>query len=304
MVPAFPGSQRPLARTSRRFPATAGTARNGSPAGRLDHPGYAHRPSVSDNAFTNVMARWNLRAAAAAAERAGEAGSESRGWRQVAESIVGAATAPRPLPHHRPAAGAPPPPGHHAASPPNPARRRPPSRPPPGLLAARRCTRKRARRRGQVRCRPAHAGSCGNRVTCRDRIPRVPPAGSAVLRPGNHRRPAPVSVHVPSLRVHAQHPERGSQRLGSVSRCRAEVFLQTAQEPLVARPAAGGVLAGRRLRPWHASAAGTIFETRGYPCQRCPLTTPAFPRPTAPPGPMVTSGRLPAVTARRGGRPP
>ena len=38
----------------------------------------------------------------------------------------------------------------------------------------------------------------------------------------------------------------GSQRLGSVSHCRAEVFLQTVQEPLVARPAASGVLADRR----------------------------------------------------------
>ena len=47
-----------------------------------------YHESVSDNAFTNVMARWNLRAAAGAAERAGQAGSESREWRQVAEALV------------------------------------------------------------------------------------------------------------------------------------------------------------------------------------------------------------------------
>ncbi len=76
----------------------AETARYWASRCRRDPGGAAHidgvigpdeyHESVSDNAFTNVMARWNLRAAAGAAERAGEAGSESRGWRQVAESIV------------------------------------------------------------------------------------------------------------------------------------------------------------------------------------------------------------------------
>ena len=113
-----------------------------------------------------------------------------------------------------------------------------------------------ARRRGQVRCRPAHAGSCGDRVTCRDRIPRVPPAGppccGRASTAARHRSASmfPVCAFTRSTR------NEGSQRLGSVSHCRAEVFLQTAQEPLVARPAAGGVLADRRLRPWHASAVG------------------------------------------------
>ena len=76
----------------------AETARYWASRCRRDPGGAAHidgvigpdeyHESVSDNAFTNVMARWNLRAAAGAAERAGEAGSESRGWRQVADSIV------------------------------------------------------------------------------------------------------------------------------------------------------------------------------------------------------------------------
>jgi Glycosyl hydrolase family 65 central catalytic domain/Glycosyl hydrolase family 65, C-terminal domain len=76
----------------------AETARYWASRCRRDPSGAAHidgvigpdeyHESVSDNAFTNVMARWNLRAAAGAAERAGEAGSESREWRQVAESIV------------------------------------------------------------------------------------------------------------------------------------------------------------------------------------------------------------------------
>jgi len=43
---------------------------------------------VNDNAYTNVMARWNLRAAADAADRAGLANAESRRWRDLAERIV------------------------------------------------------------------------------------------------------------------------------------------------------------------------------------------------------------------------
>lgn len=43
---------------------------------------------MNDNAYTNVMARWNLRAAADAADRAGLAPRESAKWREVAERIV------------------------------------------------------------------------------------------------------------------------------------------------------------------------------------------------------------------------
>lgn len=43
---------------------------------------------VNDNAYTNVMARWNLRAAAAAADRSGLAPGEGRQWRELAERIV------------------------------------------------------------------------------------------------------------------------------------------------------------------------------------------------------------------------
>ena len=44
---------------------------------------------VDDNAFTNVMARWNLRRAADLAERAGgAAAAEVRGWRRLADALV------------------------------------------------------------------------------------------------------------------------------------------------------------------------------------------------------------------------
>ena len=43
---------------------------------------------VDDNAYTNVMARWNLRAAADAADRAGLTDGQSRRWRELAERIV------------------------------------------------------------------------------------------------------------------------------------------------------------------------------------------------------------------------
>jgi len=65
---------------------------------RLDDAGDAHidgvigpdeyHERVNDNAYTNVMARWNLRAAADAADRAGLANAESRRWRDLAERIV------------------------------------------------------------------------------------------------------------------------------------------------------------------------------------------------------------------------
>ena len=44
---------------------------------------------VDDNAFTNVMARWNLRRAAALAERAGGAAAgELQAWRRLADALV------------------------------------------------------------------------------------------------------------------------------------------------------------------------------------------------------------------------
>jgi len=43
---------------------------------------------VDDNAYTNVMARWNLRAAADAADSAGLAREESVRWRELAGRIV------------------------------------------------------------------------------------------------------------------------------------------------------------------------------------------------------------------------
>jgi trehalose/maltose hydrolase-like predicted phosphorylase len=53
-------------------------------------PDEYHEP-VDDNAYTNVLARWNLRAAAESAERFGDAGVESRerrGWLDLADALV------------------------------------------------------------------------------------------------------------------------------------------------------------------------------------------------------------------------
>lgn len=47
-----------------------------------------YHDSVDDNAYTNVMARWNLRAAAAVAGHSGSAASESRQWLKLAAQIV------------------------------------------------------------------------------------------------------------------------------------------------------------------------------------------------------------------------
>ena len=100
---------------------------------------------------------------------------------------------------------------------------------------------------------PGPAGTASHAVTAylACRRPGPPCCGRAATA-ARHRSASmfPVCAFTRSTR------NEGSQRLGSVSHCRAEVFLQTAQEPLVARPAAGGVLADRRLRPWHASAVG------------------------------------------------
>jgi trehalose/maltose hydrolase-like predicted phosphorylase len=47
-----------------------------------------YHDSVDDNAFTNVMARWNLRAAAEAATSCGLATAETRAWLALADSLV------------------------------------------------------------------------------------------------------------------------------------------------------------------------------------------------------------------------
>ena len=47
-----------------------------------------YHEDVDDDAFTNIMARWNLRAAAEVAERAGVVADEAQGWRTLADRIV------------------------------------------------------------------------------------------------------------------------------------------------------------------------------------------------------------------------
>ncbi|HEX2374628.1 MAG TPA: beta-phosphoglucomutase family hydrolase [Actinomycetota bacterium] len=75
------------------------TARYWASRARWDEDGLAHidkvigpdeyHVEVDDNAFTNVMARWNLRRAAALAERAGGAASEEiAAWRRLAGALV------------------------------------------------------------------------------------------------------------------------------------------------------------------------------------------------------------------------
>ena len=74
------------------------TARYWASRCRLDDAGDGHidgvigpdeyHERVNDNAYTNVMARWNLRAAADTADRAGLANAESRRWRDLADRIV------------------------------------------------------------------------------------------------------------------------------------------------------------------------------------------------------------------------
>ena len=79
-------------------PLLAETARYWASRCRLDAAGRAHidgvigpdeyHERVDDNAFTNVMARWNLRAGADAAGRAGIASAETRRWRELADRLV------------------------------------------------------------------------------------------------------------------------------------------------------------------------------------------------------------------------
>jgi len=74
------------------------TARYWAARCRLDTQGRAHidgvigpdeyHESVDDNAYTNVMARWNLRAAADVTDRTAMADDETRAWRNLAERIV------------------------------------------------------------------------------------------------------------------------------------------------------------------------------------------------------------------------
>jgi trehalose/maltose hydrolase-like predicted phosphorylase len=63
------------------------------PAGRAHIDGVIgpdeYHVEVNDNAFTNVMARWNLRRAASLAERAGGATpDEIQAWRRLADALV------------------------------------------------------------------------------------------------------------------------------------------------------------------------------------------------------------------------
>jgi trehalose/maltose hydrolase-like predicted phosphorylase len=65
---------------------------------RLDDQGRAHidgvigpdeyHESVSDNAYTNVMARWNLRRAANLVDEAVDPGAQTRQWRELADRLV------------------------------------------------------------------------------------------------------------------------------------------------------------------------------------------------------------------------
>ena len=73
------------------------TARYWASRVRRDNGGRVHidavigpdeyHESVNDNAYTNVMARWNLRAGADAADRAGIR-AETRRWRELADGLV------------------------------------------------------------------------------------------------------------------------------------------------------------------------------------------------------------------------
>lgn len=74
------------------------TARYWASRIRLDIEGKAHidtvigpdeyHEAVSDNTFTNVMARWNLRTAAALTEQATGSSPETRRWRRLATALV------------------------------------------------------------------------------------------------------------------------------------------------------------------------------------------------------------------------
>jgi trehalose/maltose hydrolase-like predicted phosphorylase len=79
-------------------PLLTETARYWASRCRLDAAGSAHidgvigpdeyHERVNDNAFTNVMARWNLRAGADAASRAETAPAETAWWRELAGRLI------------------------------------------------------------------------------------------------------------------------------------------------------------------------------------------------------------------------
>lgn len=79
-------------------PLLVETARYWASRCHVDHDGRAHidgvigpheyHADVDDNAYTNIMARWNLRTAADVAERAGVAIDEASRWRDLAGRIV------------------------------------------------------------------------------------------------------------------------------------------------------------------------------------------------------------------------
>lgn len=87
----------PGERHRRLRPLLVETARYWSARCRRDADGRAHidtvigpdeyHETVDDNAFTNVMARWNLRAGAEVAERTGAA-DEAAAWRELADRLV------------------------------------------------------------------------------------------------------------------------------------------------------------------------------------------------------------------------
>jgi trehalose/maltose hydrolase-like predicted phosphorylase len=76
----------------------AETARYWASRAELDDRGHAHLRTVigpdeyhelvDDNAFTNVMARWNLRRAAALAPRAGVDADDAEAWQRLADALV------------------------------------------------------------------------------------------------------------------------------------------------------------------------------------------------------------------------
>ncbi len=87
--------------TGPAYPLLVETARYWAARVRRDAQGAAHidhvigpdeyHEDVDDNAFTNLMARWNLRRAAELVERVGPRGSEADeagGWRETADALV------------------------------------------------------------------------------------------------------------------------------------------------------------------------------------------------------------------------
>jgi trehalose/maltose hydrolase-like predicted phosphorylase len=77
-----------LVETARYWASRVRLERDGGHIFGVIGPDEYHEP-VDDNAFTNVMARWNLRAAADAVERTGAPeADEASQWRTVADALV------------------------------------------------------------------------------------------------------------------------------------------------------------------------------------------------------------------------